>query len=111
LLIFCNGVSILQRAGADTVPVRNSMCINVKLFDAIAATGHGVTLEQARELLPAIPPSSVTSAAHRLSAAGALTLHRTGGTIVYSAKPGAHPVDGRGRPASIAATPRSEASG
>ena len=87
------------------------MCLNVRLFDAIAATGRGVTLEQARELLPAIPPSSVTAAAHRLSCSGALTLRRNGKTIVYSAKPGAQPVDGRGRPARIAATPRSEPSG
>ena len=28
------------------------MCINVKVFDAIAAQGRGVTLEQACELLP-----------------------------------------------------------
>ena len=76
----------------------NAMCINVKLFDAIAAHGRGVTLEQARELLPAIPPSSVTAAAHRLSSSGSLTLQRHGKTIVYSAKPGAHPADGRGRP-------------
>jgi hypothetical protein len=27
-------------------------CINVKLFDAIVAHGRGVTLEQARKLLP-----------------------------------------------------------
>ena len=33
----------------------------------IAAHGRGVTLDQACELLPAIPASSVTSAAHRLS--------------------------------------------
>jgi hypothetical protein len=35
----------------------NALCINVKLFDAIAEHGCGVTLEQAHELLPAIPPS------------------------------------------------------
>jgi hypothetical protein len=91
----------------SVTPVR----INGKLFDAIAAHGRGVTLEQARELHPAIPPSSVTSVAHRLSSDGALTLHRNGKTIVYSAKPGAQPVDGRRRPARIAATPRGEASG
>ena len=62
------------------------MCINVKVFDAIAAHGRGVTLEQAHELLPVIDPSSVTSAAHRLSIAGALTLKRKGRTILYSAK-------------------------
>jgi hypothetical protein len=50
------------------------MCINVKVFDAIAAHGRGVTREQACELLPAIDPSSVTSAAHRPSSNGALTL-------------------------------------
>jgi hypothetical protein len=87
------------------------MCINVKLFDAIAAYGRGVTLEQAHELLPAIPPSSITSAAHRLSCSGALTLQRNGKTIVYSAKPGAQPGDGRGRPRRIAVAPRSETSG
>jgi hypothetical protein len=80
------------------------MCINVKVFDAIAAHGRGVTLEQARELLPAIPPSSVTAAAHRLSSNGALTLHRNGKTIVYCAKAGAQPADGRGRPARIRLT-------
>jgi hypothetical protein len=56
--------------------------VHQKLVDAIAAHGRGV--EQARELHPAIPPSSVTSAAHRLSSDGALTLHRNGKTIVYS---------------------------
>src|SRR5450755_1533793 len=35
----------------------NALCINVKLFDAIAEHGCGVTLEQAHELLPAISPS------------------------------------------------------
>jgi hypothetical protein len=52
------------------------MCFNVKVYAAIAAHGRGVTLEQAHTLLPAIPPSSVTAAAHRLSSAGALTLQR-----------------------------------
>jgi len=87
------------------------VCLNVRLFNAIAEHGRGVTLEQARELLPAIPPSSVTAAAHRLSSSGALTLQRNGKTIVYSAKPGAQPADGRGRPRRIAATPRGETSG
>jgi hypothetical protein len=87
------------------------MCINVKVFDAIAAQARGVTLEQARELLPTIPPSSITAAAHRLSIAGSLVLHRRGKTITYHAKPGAQPVDGRGRPARIAVTPRSGTSG
>jgi hypothetical protein len=86
------------------------MCINIKVYAAIAAHGRGVTLEQARELLPAIPPSSVTAAAHRLSVAGALTLQRMGKTIIYCAKPGAHPTDKRGRPR-IAATPRDATSG
>ena len=81
------------------------MCLNVRLFDAIAAHGHGVTLEQAHELLPGINPSSVTAAAHRLSCSGALTLQRNGKTIVYSAKPGAQPADGRGRPRRIAVAP------
>jgi hypothetical protein len=81
------------------------------LFDAIAAHGHAVTLEQAHALLPAIAPKSVTAAAHRLSSSGALALQRNGKTIVYSAKPSAHPEDGRGRPARIAVAPRSEASG
>lgn len=82
------------------------------VYDAIGSVnGRGVTLEQARELLPAIDPSSVTSAAHRLSSSGALTLQRMGRTIVYYAKPGAHPGDGRGRPRRIAATPRSGTSG
>jgi hypothetical protein len=85
----------------------NAMCINVKVFDAIAAHGRGVTLEQAHELLPAIPPSSVTAAAHRLSSSGALTLQRNGKTIVYSAKPGAQPADGRGRPRRITVAPHS----
>ena len=74
------------------------MCINVKLFDAIAAHGRGVTLGQAHELLPAIDPVRVTSAAHRLSIAGALVLQRRGKTIIYSAKPDARPTDKRGRP-------------
>jgi hypothetical protein len=87
------------------------MCINVKLFDAIAAQARGVTLDQACKLLPAIPPSSVTAAAHRLSSSGALTLQHMGKTIVYYAKPGAQPVDRRGRPARIAVAPRSETSG
>ena len=89
----------------------NAMCINVKVFDAIAAHGRGVTLEQARELLPAIPPSSVMAAAHRLSSSGSLTLQRNGKTIVYSAMPGAHPADGRGRPRRTAVAPRSGTSG
>jgi hypothetical protein len=55
-------------------------CINVKLFDAIAAHGRGVTLEQARELLPGIPPSSVTSAAHRLSSSSAKCRPLLGGS-------------------------------
>ena len=89
------------------------MCINVKVFDAIAAHGRGVTLEQAHALLPAIAAASVTSAAHRLSVAGALTLQRAGRTIIYSAKPGAHPTDKRGRPrmAATPATPHSATSG
>jgi hypothetical protein len=87
------------------------MCFNVKVYVAIAAHGRGVTLEQAHALLPAIPPSSVTAAAHRLSCSGALTLQRNGKTIVYCAKPGAQPVDGRGRPRRIAVAPRSETSG
>ena len=87
------------------------MCINVKLFDAITAHGRGVTLEQACELLPTINPSSVTSAAHRLSCSGALTLERAGKTIIYCAKPGAQPTDKRGRPRRIAVAPRSETSG
>jgi predicted transcriptional regulator of viral defense system len=86
------------------------MCLNVRLFDAIAAHGHGVTLEQAHELLPGINPSSVTSAAHRLSCSGALTLHRNGKTIVYNAKAGVQPADGRGRPRRIVVAPRSATS-
>ena len=74
------------------------MCINVAVYNAIAAHGRGVTLQQAHGLLPAIDPVRVTSAAHRLSIAGALTLQRRGKTIIYSAKPGAHPTDKRGRP-------------
>jgi hypothetical protein len=74
------------------------VCINVKLFDAIAAQGRGVTLEKARELLPAIDPVRVTSTAHRLSIAGSLVLQRRGKTITYHAKPGAQPTDKRGRP-------------
>jgi hypothetical protein len=50
------------------------MCINVRLFDAIARHGRGVTLQQAQELSPAIDPSSVASAAYRLSSKDALTL-------------------------------------
>jgi hypothetical protein len=87
------------------------MCINVKVFDAIAAHGRGVTLEQARELLPAIRPKSVTDAAHRLSIGCALALQRVGRTIIYCARAGAQPADGRGRPRRIAATPRSGTSG
>jgi hypothetical protein len=79
------------------------------VYDAIGAVnGRGVTLEQARELLPEIHPESVTSAAHRLSSAGALTLKRAGRTIIYCAKAGAQPTDKRGRPARKTATPRSE---
>jgi hypothetical protein len=87
------------------------MCLNVKVYAAIAAHGRGVTLEQVHGLLPAIPPSSITAAAHRLSIAGSLTLQRKGKTIVYSAKPGAQPGDGRGRPSRIAVAPRSGTSG
>jgi hypothetical protein len=47
---------------------------------------------------------SVTSAAHRLSIAGALTLQREGRTIIYCAKAGQQPVNRRERPARIAAT-------
>jgi hypothetical protein len=86
------------------------MCINVKVFDAIAAHGRGVTLEQARELLPPINGTSVVSAIHRLSIAGALTLQRRGKTITYCATPGAHPTDKRGRPR-LAATLRGTTSG
>jgi hypothetical protein len=89
----------------------DAMCIDVKLFDAIAAHGRGVTLEQARELLPGINPSSVTAAAHRLSSSGALTLQRKGKAIVYYVKVGAHPTDKRGRPRRIAVAPRSETLG
>ena len=70
----------------------------MKLFDAIAAHGRGVTLEQARELLPAIPLSSVTSAAHRLSSNGALILQRNGKTIGYSAKRARNPPMGAAGP-------------
>jgi hypothetical protein len=87
------------------------MCINVKVFDAIAAHGRGVTLEQARELLPAIAAASVVSAVHRLSVAGSLKMSRTGKTIVYNVKVGESPTDRRGRPRSIAAAPRSATSG
>jgi hypothetical protein len=86
------------------------MCINVKLFDAIAAHGRGVTLAEAHGLLPQIVPKRVTAAAHRLSIAGALTLKRRGNTITYHAKPDAQPTDKRGRPR-ITVAPRSEASG
>src|ERR1700682_4838683 len=67
----CHGLFIQASSGRM---MANVMCINVKVFDAIAAHGRGVTLEQAHDLLPTIPPSSVTSAAHRLSSNGALTL-------------------------------------
>ena len=81
------------------------------MYDAIGSVnGRGVTLEQARELLPPINGTSVVSAIHRLSIAGALTLQRRGKTIIYCATPGAHPTDKRGRPR-IAATPRSGTSG
>jgi hypothetical protein len=65
-------------ASAICINGDGAMCINVKLFDAIAAHGRGVTLEQARELLPAILPSSVTAAAYRLSSNGALELQPRG---------------------------------
>jgi hypothetical protein len=87
------------------------MCINIKVFDTIAGQGCGVTLEQARALLPAIDPVRVTSAVHRLSIAGAIELQRAGRTIIYHARPGAQPTDKRGRPRRIAVAPRSGTSG
>jgi hypothetical protein len=82
------------------------------VYDAIGSVnGRGVTLEQARELLPAVDPVRVTSGVHRLSIAGAIKLQRKGKAITYSAKPGAQPTDNRGRPRRIAVAPRSETPG
>jgi hypothetical protein len=74
------------------------VCRNVLLFEAIAATGRGVTIAEACKLLPAIPAGSVESAAYRLSISGALTMQRQGNMILYSANPNAQPTDKRGRP-------------
>jgi hypothetical protein len=86
------------------------MCINVAVFDAIAAHGH-VTISKTCALLPGIPASCVTSAIHRLSIGGSIRMQRMGRKIIYSAKPGSHPTDKRGRPRRIAVAPRSETSG
>ena len=86
------------------------MCINVAVYDAIAAHGHA-TIAQTCNLLPAIAAASVASSVHRLSASGALTLQRMGRKIIYSAKPGSQPTDQRGRPRRIAAMLRSETPG
>ncbi len=86
--------------------------IAAAVFDVVAALhGRGCSMGKVIKALPAIDPESVINAAHRLSIAGALILHRNGKTIVYCAKPGAQPTDGRGRPARIAVAPRSGTSG
>jgi hypothetical protein len=74
------------------------MCINIRLYDAIARHGRGVTLAEACALLPAIDPTSVVSAAHRLSSSGALKMSRDRKTILYCGVAGATVTDKRGRP-------------
>jgi hypothetical protein len=77
------------------------MCINVKVFDAIAALpGRACSMHDVIKALPGIDRDQVTSAMHRLSEKGVLRLHRVFGVgAFYAIAPGAtRPTDGRGRP-------------
>ena len=100
------------------------MCINIKVFDAIAALpGRGCSMQDVIKALPDTERESVISAVHRLSEKSALRLHRGfGAGVFYTIAVGAaRPIDGRGRPRkseqatrrleSSPATLRSEASG
>ena len=80
---------------------RRPMCINIKVFDAIAALpGRGCSMREVVEALPDIDRESVISAVHRLSEKGVLRLHRVSGVgAFYAIASGAtRPADGRGRP-------------
>ena len=77
------------------------MCINVKVFDAIAAHGHGCsTMRDVIEALPDIERAMVICAVHRLREKGVLQIHHALGVgFIYSPAQGAtRPIDGRGRP-------------
>ena len=52
------------------------MCINVKVFDAIAAHGRGCSIEAVIEALPDIERESVASAVYRLKDRGTLKSYR-----------------------------------
>jgi hypothetical protein len=77
------------------------MCINMKVFDAIAALPGGgcSTMQDVIKALPDIERESVISAVHRLSEKGALVVRHNCFGFMYSLAPGAtRPTDGRGRP-------------
>ena len=84
------------------------------MYDAIGSVnGRGVTLEQARELLPPINGTSVVSAIHRLSIAGALTLNvgaRRSSTAPRQARTRQISADGLGSPPRRAAERRAGSS-
>jgi hypothetical protein len=99
------------------------MCINVKVYDAIAALpGRACSMREVIKALPDIDRDQVTNAVHRLSDKGTLVARHNCVGFWYSIAPGAtRPTDGRGRPRkreqptrrieSSPATLRSETSG